>query len=58
MSDIEIKPFRRANFFNGLSASPQFWNEIQDYHFEKEQFYNRYYHGPGIIPGFMGAVEG
>jgi hypothetical protein len=32
-------------------AGHQFWNDIQDYHFHKEQLYNRLFHGYGIVPG-------
>jgi hypothetical protein len=49
----ELEQFKRANFFNGLMASPRFWNDIQDYHFNKEAFYNTLFHGSGIIPGVM-----
>jgi len=57
MSDVKIiekmDPFRRANFFNGLMASPRFWNDIQDYHYSKESFYNTVFHGFGVLPGVL-----
>ncbi|SIQ98634.1 hypothetical protein SAMN05920897_12117 [Alkalispirochaeta americana] len=49
----KIEPFRRANFFNGLLATPQFWNGIQEYGHRKELYYNKLFHGTGIIPGVM-----
>jgi hypothetical protein len=49
----EMEQFRRANFFNGLMASPRFWNNIQDYHFNKESFYNTIFHGSGVVPGVL-----
>ncbi|MCP4133337.1 MAG: hypothetical protein GY754_20380 [bacterium] len=49
----KINLFKRANFFTGLMASSQFWNEIQDYNMQKEQFYNRVFHGFGIVPEVM-----
>ncbi|MBN2627504.1 MAG: hypothetical protein JXA95_12625, partial [Spirochaetales bacterium] len=49
----ELGRFKRANFFNGLMASPRFWNDIQDYHFSKESFYNSLFHGSGVIPGVL-----
>ena len=49
----ELDHFKRANFFNGLMASPRFWNDIQDYHFNKEAFYNSLFHGSGVIPGVL-----
>ncbi len=49
----EIEQFKRANFFNGLMASPRFWNGIQDYHYNKESFYNVVFHGYGVLPGVM-----
>ena len=45
-----VDKFRRPNFFSGLMAGHQFWNDIQDYHFHKEQMYNRLFHGYGIVP--------
>ena len=32
--------FKRANFFPGLQVGPNYWNKIEDYHFEKEKLYN------------------
>ncbi len=49
----EVSQFKRANFFNGLMASPRFWNSIQDYHFKKEAFYNAIFHGSGVVPGVL-----
>jgi hypothetical protein len=49
----ELETIKRANFFNGLMASPRFWNDIQDYNFFKESFYNVLFHGFGIIPGVL-----
>jgi hypothetical protein len=45
--------FKRANFFPGLMATPQFWNEIQDYHVGKESMYNLVFHGQGVVPNVM-----
>jgi hypothetical protein len=45
--------FKRANFFPGLMATPQFWNEIQDYNFSKESMYNSIFHGQGVVPSVM-----
>jgi hypothetical protein len=53
----KVDQFRRANFFTGLLATPQFWNDIQDYHFTKEKFYNRLFLGAGIVPGIMDELR-
>lgn len=42
--------FKRANFFPGLMATPKFWNDMQNYQFSKENFYNRTFRGKGIVP--------
>ena len=31
-----LQSYKRANFFPGLKATPAFWNEMEDYHFNKE----------------------
>ena len=49
----EVKRFKRSYFFTGLVATPQFWNEIQDYHLDKERLYNQIFHGHGVVPGVM-----
>lgn len=53
----ELNVFKRANFFPGLQVGPDFWNKIEDYHFEKEKFYNRLFHGFGIVPGFLDSLH-
>lgn len=53
----ELPTFRRGNFFTGLMATPVFWNDIQDYHFSKESFYNAVFHGEGIIPGVLDELK-
>lgn len=52
-----VVPFRRANFFPGLLATPKFWNEIQQYHVAKEQFYNAVFQGAGVVPGVMDSLK-
>lgn len=52
----EIK-FRRANFFPGLLATPRYWNEIEEYHFSKESFYNSLFVGKGIVPDFGDSLK-
>jgi hypothetical protein len=54
---INLERFKRANFFTGLLASSEFWNEMQDYHLRKERFYNLVFHGPGIVPGVMDELK-
>ena len=51
--------FRRSNFFPGLKASPIFWNQNEDYHFNKEILYNKLFNGYGIVPNYLSsfAVE-
>ncbi len=53
----KIKCFKRGNFFTGLMATPQFWNDIQDYHLNKECLYNQIFHGQGIVPGIMEELK-
>lgn len=55
--DFKIDQFKRANFFTGILANSQYWNDIQDYHFKKEQLYNRLFHGSGIVPGIMEELK-
>ena len=49
--------FKRANFFPGLKATPGFWNEIEDYHFNKESLYNNLFHGFGIVPEYKQSLH-
>ncbi|MBN2444854.1 MAG: hypothetical protein JXJ04_26100, partial [Spirochaetales bacterium] len=53
----EIEQFKRANFFTGLMATPQFWNDIQEYHLDKEKFYNLLFLGFGIVPGIKDELR-
>ena len=53
----ELMEFKRANFFPGLQVGPNYWNKIEDYHFEKEKLYNRLFHGFGIVPGFLDSLH-
>ncbi|WP_020614512.1 hypothetical protein [Sediminispirochaeta bajacaliforniensis] len=53
----ELPQFMRANFFNGLVATPKYWNEIQEYHHQKEIFYNRVFHGYGIVENMLGRFR-
>ncbi len=53
----ELIEFKRANFFPGLQVGPNYWNKIEDYHFEKEKLYNRLFHGFGIVPGFLDSLH-
>ena len=53
----ELINFKRANFFPGLQVGPNYWNRIEDYHFEKEKLYNRLFHGFGIVPNFMDSLH-
>ena len=49
--------FKRGNFFTGLMATPKFWNDIQEYNFRKEQFYNKIFSGVGVVPGFFDELK-
>lgn len=53
----ELIEFKRANFFPGLQVGPNYWNNIEDYHFEKEKLYNKLFHGFGIVPGFLDSLH-
>ena len=53
----KLSKFKRANFFNGLVATPRYWNEIQEYHYRKENFINSIFHGHGIIEGVTGNLK-
>ncbi|MDY6969218.1 MAG: hypothetical protein SVR08_11295 [Spirochaetota bacterium] len=53
----KLNYFKRANFFTGLMASSKFWNDLQDYHLQKEQFYNLVFHGYGIAPDVMEELK-
>lgn len=53
----ELINFKRANFFPGLQVGPNYWNRIEDYHFEKEKLYNRLFHGFGVVPNFMDSLH-
>jgi hypothetical protein len=55
--DNKLDQFKRANFFTGLMATPQFWNDIEDYHFNKEKFYNSLFLGAGIVPGILDELR-
>ena len=54
---LRLEPFKRPNFFNGLVATPKYWNEIQDYHYSKENFYNNLFHGNGIIENVLDNLK-
>ncbi|MDR2901275.1 MAG: hypothetical protein LBV20_07145, partial [Treponema sp.] len=53
----QTQNFKRANFFPGLQAGPAYWNDIEDYHFEKEALYNKLFHGFGIISGYLDSLQ-
>lgn len=53
----ETNIYKRANFFPGLKATPSFWNEMEDYHFNKENLYNRLFHGFGVVPDYMQSLH-
>lgn len=53
----DLFEFKRANFFPGLQVGPNYWNKIEDYHFEKEKIYNKLFHGFGIVPGFLDSLH-
>ena len=48
--------FKRPNFFPGLKATPNFWNDLEDYHYNKERLYNCLFNGFGIVPDFMSSL--
>lgn len=56
-SQYQLPRFNRANFFNGLVASPKYWNDIQAYHFGKENFYNKVFHGFGIVENVLNNLR-
>lgn len=56
MSEV-LESFRRANFFPGLQAGPNYWNSVEDYHFSKELLYNKLFHGFGIVSGYLDSLE-
>jgi uncharacterized protein YwgA len=53
----KLEVFKRANFFPGLQAGPVYWNGIEDYHFNKEQLYNRLFHGFGVVGGCLDSLH-
>lgn len=54
---LKLDKFRKANFFSGLKASPSFWNNMQSYHFDKENLYNQIFHGAGVVPEVMDELK-
>ena len=52
-----LQSYKRANFFPGLKATPAFWNEMEDYHFNKETLYNSLFHGYGIVPEYQQSLH-
>lgn len=52
-----LQSYKRANFFPGLKATPAFWNEMEDYHFNKETLYNSLFHGYGIVPDYQQSLH-
>jgi hypothetical protein len=52
-----LEIFKRANFFPGLQVGPAYWNSVEDYHFNKEMFYNKLFHGFGVVDGFMDSLQ-
>ncbi|MDR0312971.1 MAG: hypothetical protein LBI14_05180 [Treponema sp.] len=53
----KIEIFKRANFFPGLQVGPAYWNAVEDYHFNKEQLYNRLFHGFGVVAGYLDSLQ-
>lgn len=47
----KMKEFKRINFFRGFLTTEHDWNAAEAYHVEKRKLHNRFFHGPGIIPG-------
>ncbi|MBN1699170.1 MAG: hypothetical protein JW881_16745 [Spirochaetales bacterium] len=52
-----MEQFRKPNFFTGLPATPKLFNEVQDYHLSKENFYNVIFRGAGIVPGVADELK-
>ena len=50
-------PFKRINFFRGFLTTEDDWNDAERYHVEKRKLHNRLFHGPGIVPGFLGELR-
>ncbi|MBN2545950.1 MAG: hypothetical protein JXB50_09140 [Spirochaetes bacterium] len=48
-----LNVFKKPNFFNGLKAASNFWNEMLDYFTFKENFYNLSLHGYGVVPNVL-----
>jgi hypothetical protein len=53
----KLEVFKRANFFPGLQVGPAYWNAVEDYHFNKELFYNKLFHGFGVVAGFLDSLQ-
>ena len=53
----KLELFKRANFFPGLQVGPSYWNAVEDYHFDKELFYNKLFHGFGVVAGFLDSLQ-
>ncbi len=53
----KLEVFKRANFFPGLQVGPAYWNAIEDYRFQKELFYNKLFHGFGVVDGFLDSLQ-
>jgi len=50
-------PYKRINFFRGFLTTEDDWNDAERYHVEKRKLHNRMFHGPGVVPGFLGDLR-
>lgn len=49
--------FKRINFFKGFFTQAEDWNDAEAYHIEKRRLHNRCLHTPGIVRGYLDALD-
>ena len=51
------KPFKRINFYKGLFATAEDWQRGEQYHHEKRELHNKYFHRAGIVPNCLDGLK-
>ena len=49
--------FRRIHFFQGFFTTEDDWNDSERYHVEKRKLHNRFFHAPGVVPGYADQLR-
>lgn len=52
--NIDLKGYKRINFFKGFLTTEKDWNDAERYHIDKRKLHGRLCHAPGVVQGYGG----